>query len=145
MGPLIRDGDWVDVVGSPEPPPVGSLVLARTESNELVCHRNLGELSAKNLLLAGDRSSAGEEHEIGSIFGSVSAVSRDGRTVRLGAPLLRWWGAALARLRRFGWSNRLSGRPGRLAIAVIAAGLHRAGVGLLRLVWIVGSVRDART
>ncbi len=98
MEPLIRDGDWVEVRAR-EPVRCGSVVLARGDSGELVCHRVLAR-TGDTLCLAGDRSLAAREHGPGSLLGVVRGVERGGSAWRLG-----------------GWRTR---GPDRLL-----AGLHR--------------------
>ncbi len=82
MEPLIQGGDWVDVQPG-EPARVGSVVLAREASGELVCHRVLAR-GKDTLHLAGDRTLALREYPRGDLLGVVRSVERGGATRRLG-------------------------------------------------------------
>lgn len=92
MEPLIRAGDWVEVRPR-EPARRGSVVLARSGSGELVCHRLLAR-GDHVLCLAGDRSLAAEVHCRDSVLGVVRGVTRDGSRQRLGG----WWNRGADRL-----------------------------------------------
>lgn len=77
MEPLLRDRDWawIEVLGnSPKP---GDVVLARTDRDQLVCHRVLAHSSA-GVLAAGDRSSEVLEHSAEEILGRLVAIERNG-------------------------------------------------------------------
>lgn len=106
MEPLIRDGDWVEVLRSAAAWR-GSVVLARSSAGELVCHRLL-ERTGRGLRLAGDRSSSAQEHARGSLLGVVRRVERDGRVTRLDGGWTRHLDRLQARLHLLSIEHRRS-------------------------------------
>ena len=78
MEPLIREGDWVEVVA--EEPRIGSLVLATSSSGELVCHRVIAATQTGRVL-AGDRSLTSEPTALTQILGRIRGIERGNRTI----------------------------------------------------------------
>ncbi len=110
MEPLIKGGDWVEVRPA-EPARVGSVVLARETSGELVCHRVLAR-DGETLHLAGDRSLAVREHPSSSLLGVVRGVERGGSARPLGGWPSRGLDRLLAGLHHLSWRcrGRFTGR-----------------------------------
>lgn len=125
MEPLIKGGDWVEV-RSDEPARVGSVVLARSGSGELVCHRVLA-CAGDTLRLAGDRSLRAEEHAQDSLLGIVRSIERGDSTWRLGGGWTRRLDVMMVGLHRLSlrWRGLLAGRAletlRRLLLAAYAA------------------------
>lgn len=112
MEPLIRDGDWVEI--RPDRlARVGSIVLARASSGELVCHRVLAR-HGDMLSLAGDRSLTAEELSPDCLLGVVRSIERGGAT--------RW---------RDGWWTR---GPDRMLAVIHRLSLRTRGLPPGRLV-----------
>lgn len=131
MEPLIRDGDRVEVSPLTERntgPAPGQVLLARSHSGALVCHRVLSQ-SATHLWLAGDHSSVVERHAADSILGIVTNIDRGGSVQRLGSRWTRPLDRLEARLhlvsihRRRPWTGRAAEaiRRSILALRSLAA------------------------
>ena len=81
MEPLIVDGDRVSAVPC-RVPELGDIVLARTQDQELVCHRILGR-TGDDYVLAGDRTLRLDVHPPESLIGRVVAVHREKKTLSI--------------------------------------------------------------
>ncbi len=112
MEPLIRDGDWVEVL-PPGAAQHGSIVLARNSSvvlaasgsDDLVCHRVIAR-DGDSVWLAGDHSVAVEEHLPESVLGRVISVDRGGVVQHLDGPAVRGLDRLEAGLHRLAWQHR---------------------------------------
>ncbi len=131
MEPLIRGGDWVEIL-PPAAARRGSIVLARTATGDLVCHRILRQAGGR-VWLAGDRSSTVEEHFPESLLGVVARVERGGQVRSLGG----CWAAVLdhleARLHLLTW------RHGRSLARLVLDAFRRTILELRSLAWVAPS------
>jgi len=103
MEPLIRGGDWVEIL-PPAAARRGSIVVARTGTGDLVCHRLLRQADGR-VWLAGDRSSTVEEQTPESLLGVVTRVERGGRVRRLGGRWPAVFDRLEARLHLLSWCH----------------------------------------
>jgi len=118
MDPLLREGDWVWVVPAQRLLP-GSIVLARSEGGNLVCHRLLRRVGAA-YMLAGDRTLSLEEHPGEDVLGEVRHADRGGGRLLFEGTIWRGFGRLLVcwHLFSYGLAGGTCGTCGRLVEAL---------------------------
>jgi len=132
MAPLLQDADTVVVRRLGEAPPPGSVVVGRSRSGAVVCHRVIGVSRRGTVVLCGDRSGPAEEVAADAVLGRVAAVERDGRRIDLAGAGWQGLGRVVAALRRR-LAREARVRDGKARAPVrMACG---AGAGLCRAVF----------
>ena len=135
MAPLVRDSDEVTVRPLDGAPPIGALVLARGEGDELLCHRVLVR-TASGAVLGADRTSATQAVPLDQLLGVIAAVHRRGRVLHLEGRLARGADYALAALHRRRLLLVASTGMAPRALGRCLGILHRLLLEVRRLAWV---------
>lgn len=90
MRPLIVDGDRIWITIPKKPYQCGNLVLALTDTDELVCHRIIN-VTDSAYWLCGDASNAYQTHRPESLFAVVAYVERSDQTLHFEGHIARFF------------------------------------------------------
>ena len=100
MLPLLRDGDVVTVTPAARPQiRVGDVICYETPAGGLVVHRVIAH-ARDRLMAKGDALTARDSIPLPRLLGTITAIERSGRVIRLDTPTARlrnWLMAVLSR------------------------------------------------